>query len=326
MGEPETVNARTVDAAADGGHPSVVAVVLNWRQPAATLAVLDDLGACEYPALRTRVIDNGSGDDSAAQLATRVAADASMSLDARADNVGYCAGVNAGVAWAAEQGAEFVLLLNNDVRLDPGFLAPLVATLRNDPSVGAVGPTVVDGAGRTWAEGGARAFGPNLVALHNHGGAPTPMDHGPEAVEFLPGACVLVRASVLRALGGVDEGYFMYWEDVDFGVRLRAAGWQNVWLPWVRVVHDAGTSSGGARSPLRKFMMGVNVVRFLRTHGRVRDWVAFALFECLLWPLSLASGVGAACAKARGILRGLRGGRVTVADVGRYAHGGRADG
>ena len=300
-------------------RPKVAALVLNWRLPDDTLQVAADLRACVYDgALRTLLIDNGSGDGSAEKLQA-VEGDA-IEVLALEQNVGYCAAINRGLAWASEHGADHVLLLNNDVRLPPDFLDPLVDTLRNDPSLAAVGPTILDGVGRAWSQGGGVAFRPNLVVLHNQGGIPAERERGPEHVEFLPGACALYRREDLEAIGGLDEDYFMYWEDVDLGERLRARDRRLLWLPWVQVVHDVSRSSGGGRSPLRKYMMAVNSVRFLRRHGSGAKWLAFLLFECLLWPLSIVSGTGirAAVAKGRGLVAGLFGGRVTVQDVDRY--------
>jgi hypothetical protein len=296
----------------------VLAIVLNWRQCDATLSVLADLRACGSGDLAILLIDNGSGDGSAERL--RAAAGDAVELLAFADNLGYCAAMNRGLARARERGSEFALFLNNDVRLPQGFLEPLRQVLSNDPSVACVGPTVLDPRGRVWSEGGGVGFRPNLVFLHGQGGVPAPRTHGPEAVEFMPGACALFRVADLVAVGGLDEGYFMYWEDADLGCRLRARGKKIVWLPWVSVVHDASLSSGGGRSPLRKYMCAVNTVRFLRTHGTPRLWLAFALLDCLSWPLTLLSGTGlrAALAKGRGLVAGIFGHRVSAADVRRF--------
>ncbi len=302
-------------------EPVVAALVLNWRLPGATLQVLEDLERCGYESLRVLLIDNGSGDDSAERLRAAAGASACAELLALDDNIGYCAAVNRGIVWAEGIEADYVLFLNNDVRLPEGFLAPLVATLENDGAIAAVGPTIADPRGRAWSQGGGVAFRPNLVFLHNQGGEPAPTDHGPESVEFLPGACALFRPEPLKDAGYLDESYFMYWEDVDLGARLRAAGHKIVWLPWVQVVHDVSASSGGGRSPLRKYMMAVNTVRYLRQHGTLLGWLAFLLFEVLLWPLTFVSGTGvrAALAKGRGILAGVFGRRVTVRDVERFS-------
>jgi len=306
--------------------PRVAALLLNWRRADLTLACLDDLLQAVQEPIAVLVIDNGSGP--AAQqglLALRGAVAAlagglhTVELLELPDNLGFAGGMNRGLAWAAARGCDATLVLNNDLRLPPGFLAPLRELLRHDPRVVAIGPTVLHPDGTVWAEGGELACGPNALRLRRHGQAPTPADQGPVAVPFLPCACVLFSTQALVEVGGFDEDYFMYWEDVDLCDRLAARGGRIVWLPWVRVVHASGQSSGGGRSPLRKFLMANNAVRYLRQHGRLHAWLGWLLFDVLLWPLVWLQGPAAAMAKLRGTLAGLRGHRASAADVERYA-------
>lgn len=299
----------------------VAAIVLNFRLPAGTLRVVEDLRGCGFENLEWIVVENGSDDGSLARIRGAVGDDSRCTLLAPEHNLGYCGGVNLGLRTARERGATYALLLNNDCRLPQGFLAPLVECLDNDPSIAGVAPTVVTPDGRTWSEGGFVRPRANLVVLRGQGTEPAPITHGPEACEFLPGACVLYRLDALAAVGDLDERYFMYWEDVDLGARLHARGGKLVWLPWVRVVHAPSGSSGGGRTPLRKFMSAANTVRYLRAHGRPRLWAAFWFFDVLLYPLSFLSGtsVRAALAKGHGLLAGLRGRAITREDVERYA-------
>ncbi|MBL8749617.1 MAG: glycosyltransferase family 2 protein [Planctomycetes bacterium] len=302
--------------------PRTAVLVLNWRRADLTLQCLADVLAVDDVPLEVLVIDNGSGDEGAAGLERRIAALARephrTAFVALPQNLGFAGGMNVGLRWAAERGLPFALVLNNDVRLPRDFLRPLVSVLANDPGVAAVGPTVLRGDGRVWAEGGRVALAPNVLRLGGHGRVPKPRESGPEAVQFLPGACVLFRVSAVMDVGAFDEAYFMYWEDVDLCDRLRERGSRIVWLPWVRVVHDSGRSSGGNRSPLRKFFMACNEVRYLRRRGSLFLWCAFALFDVVLWPLSLFSGPRAAWAKLRGTFAGLRGHRASAADVARF--------
>ena len=302
--------------------PRTAALLLNWRRAELTTRCLEDLLAVRDVSLHVVVIDNGSGEQELAAL--RAAVDAAqagphtLELLALPENRGFTGGMNEGLRAAAATGAPFVLVLNNDVRLPPDFLRPLVDTLANDPTVHAVGPTVLHPDGTVWAQGGRRAFVPNGLLLRGHGGAPAPRTHGPEAVPFLPCACVLFRTDALVAAGGFDDGYFMYWEDVELCERLRARGGKVVWLPWVRVEHAAGQSSGGGRSPLRKFLMANNAVRYLRAHGTPAGWLGWLCCDVLGWPLAFAGGLRAAWAKACGTWAGLRGHRASAADVERW--------
>jgi hypothetical protein len=300
--------------------PRVVALLLNWRQPDLTLQCLQDLLLQRLPGLAVVVMDNGSGDDSAARLAAAAAAGRARGVEALAfaTNLGFAAAMNRGIERARALQAEFVLVLNNDLRLPPGALQPLVQTLANDARVAAVAPTVLFPDGRVWAEGGRLGFFPNTLRLCRHGRLPTPTAHGPEARAFVPGACVLFRCSDLDAVGGFDERYFMYWEDVDLCRRLARRGRVVLWLPWVRVTHAAGSSSGGSRSPLRKYLMAKNGVRFLRAHGTAAQWAALLLLDLPSLPLLLLRSPRQGWAKACGLAAGLLGRRSSAADVERW--------
>jgi GT2 family glycosyltransferase len=309
--------------------PRVAALLLNWRRADLTLACLADLLAAADEPLAVLVIDNGSGPAAAQGLQAMRHAVAALAggrhcveLLELPVNLGFAGGMNRGLAWAVARHCEATLVLNNDLRLPPGFLTPLGELLRHDARVVAVGPTVLHPDGTVWAEGGELACRPNALRLRRHGQRPTPTDQGPRAVPFLPCACVLFRTEALAAVGGFDEDYFMYWEDVDLCDRLAARGGRIVWLPWVQVVHASGQSSGGGRSPLRKFLMANNAVRYLRRRRRPMAWLGWLWFDVLLWPLLWLLGPAAAMAKLRGTLAGLRGHRASAADVERYAGAG----
>lgn len=295
--------------------PLVGALVLNWRMAAATLQCVADLRSGGYQHLKILVLDNGSGPGQE-QMLRQVEGAELMLLG---ENLGYCVAMNRGIAWAEEQGCEHVLFLNNDVRMPDPFLGSLVEVLENDATLAGVAPTILSPDGKVWAEGAHLRFRPNLVQLDHHGRTPVDVSTGPHAVDFLPGACALYRLSDLVAAGGLDETYFMYFEDADLGKRMRDTGRKLLWLPWVRVVHDASASSGGGRTPLRKYMMAANCVRYLRRHGSLKLWLAFVVFELFGWPLAfLFSGVRAGVAKMRGIIDGLLGHQVEAADVHRW--------
>jgi GT2 family glycosyltransferase len=294
----------------------VAVALLNWRQAEATLQVLEDLRASGYPELTVLVMDNGSGDGSSEILRQAVEQEELQVFD---QNLGYCAAMNRGIDWAEQRGVDYLLFLNNDMRLPAGFLEQLVQVLDNDASLSCVGPTILDAQGKVWSQGGRVGFHPNALWLCGQGAVPSPEDAGPEAVDFMPGACALYRLSDLRELGGLDESYFMYVEDVDLGLRIKEKGKKVLWLPWVRVVHEASLSSGGGRTPLRKYMSGVNSLRLLRRHGGPKTWAAFLIYDLLLWPFSLLSGeIAASWAKARGICAGLLGRKLDAGVVERF--------
>ena len=300
----------------------VRALVLNYRGAEMTAQVVRDLLAVADVDLSVVVLDNGSGDAEVAALQASVSAlehgRHEVRVRAFAENLGFAAAMSRGLSEASEQGFAYALICNNDLRLPAGFLRPLVEVLRNDRRVAAVGPTIVDADGAVWAEGGEVGFAANALRLRRQGQAPTPTTSGPQEVDFLTGACALLRVDAAVAAGGFPADYFMYWEDVALSYALRRAGHGVVWVPWVRVEHLGGQSSGGGRSPLRKFMMACNAVRFLRAHGSARGWLGWLVFDVVLWPLSAVTGPKAAFAKLRGTALGLCGYAPSARDVARY--------
>ena len=302
----------------DGTAPAVAVLVLNWKRADDTVRCLQDLRACAYPALHVLAMDNGSGDGSAARIQ---AACPEVELMAFPDNLGYCVAINRGIAWARTRGASYVLLLNNDTRVPPGFLTPLVEALEADASAACAGPRMLLPDGRVWCAGGDLRFGPNLSRLRGHGAADRGQFERPVAVDYMPGACALYRLADLAAVGDLTEDYFMYHEDVDLGLRLAGRGRRVLYVPWSVITHDASRSTGGGVSPRRKFMSAVNSVRFLRRHGSAARWLAFWCCDVLALPLVLLAAVlrgrpaAPVLAKARGLWHGLRGHQLSARDV-----------
>ncbi len=309
----------------------VFAVVVNWNGGASNLACLRAL-AREGDAIEHVVfVDNASTDGSRERVLSEFpaaerplgegAAGARFGLECIANerNEGYAGGNNRGIERALARGAEAVLVLNNDVELDAGCVATLVAALEapGAEAVGLVGPRVVHAQSpdRLWAAGGMLTWRHNLTTLLGQGQLDGPAWRATRTVDYVPGCCLLVRRAVFVATGGFEEHYFAYTEDVDLGLTARALGWRSVVVGEARVLHDASSSTGGGYNPRRKFMMGVNSVWFVRRHANLGQWVAFFVFDVLslpfVWLAGLPRGRGkAVLAKAWGIARGLRGGRV----------------
>jgi N-acetylglucosaminyl-diphospho-decaprenol L-rhamnosyltransferase len=199
-------------------------------------------------ALHVVVVDNASTDDSLTALEGLPAT--ALGLDR---NHGFAYGCNRGI----EQGtAPYVLLLNPDTRTDPATLLGLVAALERNPRAGAVSPRIVDSEGRL--DFSLRRF-PRLVstfarALFVHRVFPNApwvdeviRDHSSYEraadVEWVSGACVLLRREALERIGGLDETFFMYCEDTDLCRRLSDAGWAVRFEPAVVVTHEGGASA-----------------------------------------------------------------------------------
>ncbi|MGI8873677.1 MAG: glycosyltransferase family 2 protein [Egibacteraceae bacterium] len=188
-------------------------------------ATLTALAGQSPPPMRTIVVDNHSGDGSADRIKTEFPEVDTIELP---QNAGYGAGMNAGIDRCREAGMDLILLLTHECRLGSGALAALVGHLTESPGVGAAGPLLgyLTDECRVYSAGGLlhpRSWNTRHVdvpvRVDDWRGAP------PRAVDYVDGAALLVREEAARGVGGFDEQYFLYFEETEFLLRMRALGW-----------------------------------------------------------------------------------------------------
>ncbi len=233
-------------------------VIVSWNTRALTLACLDALGAAVAPLrAETIVVDNGSTDGTPDAIR---AAGAGVRLLEPGRNLGFAAGNNAGLAVAR---GDFLCLLNPDTAPTPGALAALVAFLRAQPTIGAAGPRLLSPDGGEQAVGFAFPtlaqifldffpFGGRFAASRLNGRYPAAPRDRPFPIGFPLGACIVARREAVAATGPLDEGFFMYSEEVDWGRRMTRAGWPIWCVPTATVVHHGGQST--AQDSARMFV------------------------------------------------------------------------
>ena len=211
-------------------HPRagvVSVVIVNFRSPDLTLEAIGNLQAIDWPAERLQVVvvDNASGDDSVERLR---AGAPDVVLVQSSSNLGFAGGCNLGVA---NSDGEFVAFLNSDARPDANWISAAVETFAGSPQIGAVASKVLDwdgklidfvDAGLTWFGMGYKPF----VGHHLPGEGRVEKD-----VLFGTGSAMFVRREVFDLLGGFDERFFMFFEDVDLGWRLNLLGYRYRYQP-----------------------------------------------------------------------------------------------
>jgi len=258
-------------------------VVLNWNGKADTARCLESLARLEPPAegsIVTWVVDNGSSDGSASELPQRFPWARFLVLET---NLRYAGGNNRGLEAALAQGADFVMFLNNDTEASPSLVRELVAEADRSPSAGLFGPLIKDGAGHVWFAGGAVSLWMGWTWHMQHEGGRA-RDAG-----YLTGCCLLARREALAALGGFDEGYYLYAEDTDLCLRARHAGWACRFVPAALLVHYVSSSSGGAVNPFKAYQRTRAGLRLFARHARGLQW--------LTWPLGFVALLLAHAAK-----------------------------
>jgi GT2 family glycosyltransferase len=222
----------------------IAAVVLTYDPPP---GMLEDCLAALLAGGDVQVIlvDNGGRTDRLPPAAL-----AGVDLLVPGQNLGFAAGMNLGIRRALERGADAVMVLNDDVVMEPGWLAPLAAELAGD-RVGAVQPKLL-------FAGEPPTINSLGVAL-GHDGAGTdvgmhdpddPSDTVARDLAIFTGGAVLFGADFVRSTGGFDERFFLYYEDVDLALRGTELGWRYRLAPASRVRHrgSATVASIGSRS------------------------------------------------------------------------------
>lgn len=212
-------------------------------------------GAYSGPAPRVLMADNGSVDGSPEAAE---AAHPEAELLRTGANLGYGGAINYAVARLRADDAafpDFLLISNPDVVFGPGSIDELLAAAARHPRAGSLGPLIRDPDGTVYPS--ARTV-PSMRFGIGHALLGTVWKSNPwtrayqqsqaEIAEreagWLSGSCLLVRPEAFAAIGGFDDRYFMYMEDVDFGDRLARAGWRNVYVPAAEIVHAKGHAAG----------------------------------------------------------------------------------
>jgi N-acetylglucosaminyl-diphospho-decaprenol L-rhamnosyltransferase len=286
----------------DASDVRVGIVTVAYRSDAMLTDFLASVPAATSAPVALVVADNLPTEGEAARIARSARADY-VPIPA---NPGYGGAVNAAVGRLPDS-VEWVLIANPDLILDPGALDRLVAAGREDDAIGSVGPLVKNPDGTTYPSarsvpslrtGIGHALFSNLWTTNpwtrRYRDDLAPADERRDA-GWLSGSCVLVRRRAFDEIGGFDEGYFMYFEDVDLGYRLGKRGYRNVYEPAASAVHIGGQSTGGESA------------RMVRAHhASARRFIGRKYAGWWLWPVRAVVGTGLAVRSAlaaRGLSR-----------------------
>lgn len=242
-------------------NPKVGAVVLTWRDRVQTAECVAHL--LESTAItRVIVVDN----EADGTIADALRPDPRVTFRELASNTGFAVGVNAGMRDLLDDSAiDLILVINNDATLPPHDLDLLMEALASDAALGIVGPRIVTPDGRFFSAGG--------VLNRLTWGIRQPKEG--EQPDFLTWACVLLRRETVDAAGLLDERFFMYWEDVEYGLRLKEHGIRFAEVAAARLTH--AVSSSHTRAGSRILAYSSQAFRhFLRLHGGATRFTGYA--------------------------------------------------
>jgi GT2 family glycosyltransferase len=244
--------------------PRTCGIVLNYETPDQTWLAARSLQTSEAALDEIVIVDNGSRDASAAFVRARLP---DVGLIETPGNLGFSGGCNAGIRHALERGADAVLLVNSDVVLRPDALGALFAAAREHPDAGILGALLLSREEPDHVASAGLSFSERTARLRHRNAGARIAQIAPGLAHDVPAisGCVMwIRTSVFRRVGLLDEDYFYSFEDLDFCLRARRAGFRVLLVPGAIAYHEGGRSIG-RRSPNRVYFATRNHLRLARS-------------------------------------------------------------
>jgi GT2 family glycosyltransferase len=229
-------------------EPAWYVIVLSWNGRDHTLRCLDSLARVSEPPLRIVCVDNGSSDGSVEAIRDRHPA---VELIENRANLGFSGGNNVGLRWALDQGAEWMILLNNDVVVAENTFRGFATVAAEHPGGGALAGKIylADPPDRIWFAG------QRYLAWLGYSGRARGLGRRDSAryarvvpTDRAAGALMAVSRPAIERAGLLDDDLFAYAEDVDWSLRIREAGFEVLFAPQARAWHEVAGSTGGPAS------------------------------------------------------------------------------
>lgn len=219
----------------DRNKPLIITVILNTNRCEDTLACLASLHQSAYPNHKTIVLDNASTDGSVEAIRAQFPDAQIIQLS---ENLGYAGNNNTGIEAAINQGADWVLVLNEDTILAPDCLDSLIEAAEADPQAGVLGPTVYhfDEPDVIQSAGGRLTRAWRACHLGQNERDQGQYDR-PRQVEWISGCAILVKRQVIEQVGALDSRFFYYWEETDWCTRARKRNWKVLHVPKAHLWH-----------------------------------------------------------------------------------------
>ncbi len=289
--------------------PKVAAVVVNFNGKDVTRQAVESLRRMTYPNFDLVVLDNASTDGSPEALARDFPDLLQVQVEV---NRGSSSGYAAGFRWAFEHGYDYVLLLNNDIEVEPGMLTELVNLAAADPQIGCVGPKCYfhGDRQRLWSAGGILRFRESITRERGYG----VIDHGQydrdADVDYVNGCAILIRRAAAEAAGAWDDLFFICVDDADFCTRVKRQGFRCVYAHRAVLYHMVAYTTGGY-SANRNFQFGRSGAIYVRRYATPWNWLTWLVFTAAALPIAWLrearkGNQAAAMAKLKGIREGLR--------------------
>lgn len=224
-------------------------ILLNYKGVEDTLEAVKSLEEITYSNYEIVIVDNESPDDSFERLKSELGDKHHVIPSGK--NGGFAYGNNIGIKYALDKGADYVLLINNDTTVEKDFLNHLVETFNKEENIGLTTGLILNyyNKDKIWFDGGEikrdKFYGYHI----NEGKSFNEIKTFARKITFATGCLMLIKREVIEKIGGLPEEYFMYYEDVDFCMKLQQEGYSIYYNPDAIIYHKISAASGEEESP-----------------------------------------------------------------------------
>jgi GT2 family glycosyltransferase len=260
-------------------EPLVYVIILAWNQKDMTVECVESFLASHYNNMHLVVVDNGSTDGTSETLAGLFP---QIKILRSLVNLGIAGGYNIGIEYAVEHGAKYVLVANNDIIVEQNMLQFLVEALEGIPKAGLGLPKIYHYYGdrkRLWCTGAYWRKFPPSIKMMGVNAKDSPRFSYMREVEYAPSCCLLIKREVLETVGYFDTEYFFYYDDWDFSLRVRKAGYSIWFVPMAKVWHKVSMSTQKSEKPDRWwYILGKSTARYYLRHLTPQALILFLIW------------------------------------------------
>lgn len=224
-------------------------ILLNYNNVNDTLECVKSIEDYYERECTIIVVDNKSTDNSKEKLLEN---EHRYKLILNDVNEGFAQGNNVGIRWAIKEGYKYIMLLNNDTLITKNSIERMMDKIGEDKNIGIISPRIMyyPEKEKIWFDGGTIDWFKFIAVHYNMGdNIKSSLKNNIEIVDFITGCCMIIRRDVIESVGYLPEEYFMYYEDVDYCVKVKEAGYQLANVKDSIIYHKVSSSSGGEDSP-----------------------------------------------------------------------------
>lgn len=218
-------------------EPKVSIIILNWNGLQDTLECLESLKKITYKNFETIIVDNGSARDEAGEIQRKFP---EVSVIKNSTNEGFCGGNNIGAKLALKSNPDYLLFLNNDTILKPDFLNKLIEFTEANPKTGIAGPLILYYQEPDYVYSCGGEFNAWLCLSKDYHFAHKSSQRN---LNFISGCAFLIKTNLVKKIGLWDEDFFTYWDETDYCLRAKKAGFDIACVPQSVIYHKVARTN-----------------------------------------------------------------------------------